>query len=67
MGLVLEYWKGTISASTLAQELGQGSLSLGEAEGSPLPPRICAPLPLSEAMEAEYAARIGARVDGSKP
>lgn len=67
LGLTLEFWKGTISAATLAQEIGQGSLSLGESEGSLLPPRVCAPLALPEAMEAEYAARVGARVDASEP
>jgi hypothetical protein len=57
--LVLEYWRGRLSASALALELGEGGLALRDAGGEALPPRISRPLALPEAIEAELLERIG--------
>jgi hypothetical protein len=60
--LVLEFWKGKQTAASLAAGLGEGGLALCDELGGTLAPRISKPLPLSEAMDAEYAARrAGAR------
>jgi hypothetical protein len=56
--LVIEYWEGDLPAAELAAELGEGGLALCDREGGAVPPRVCRPLPLPEAMEAEYAARV---------
>jgi hypothetical protein len=67
IGLVLGFWRGELSAASLAQGLGEGSLALCDAEGAAAAPRICRPLALPEAMDAEYASRVadarGARSD----
>jgi hypothetical protein len=61
ISLVLEYWDGRIEAEELAEGIGEGSLSLGGAHGQAARPRICSPLPLSEAMDAEYASHVDLR------
>jgi hypothetical protein len=58
IGLVLGFWKGELSEAALAEGLGEGGLALCDAGGDALPPRICRPLALPEAMDAEYAARV---------
>jgi hypothetical protein len=58
IGLVLGFWRGELDEAELALELGEASLSLSDGEGLPLPPRFCRPLPLAEAMDAEYAKRL---------
>lgn len=58
IGLVLGFWRGELSASSLAQGLGEGSLALRDADGAAAAPRLCRPLALPEAMDAEYASRI---------
>jgi hypothetical protein len=58
LGLVLAFWRGEIAGTTLAEELGEGSLALCDADGKAAMPRICRPLPLPEAMDAEYGARM---------
>jgi hypothetical protein len=58
LGLVLDFWKGGLSSSSLAEGLGEGGLALCDAAGASMPPRLCRPLPLPEAMEAEYEARL---------
>jgi hypothetical protein len=58
IGLVLGFWDGGLSEASLAREIGEGGLALCDSSGASLPPRISRPLPLSEAMDAEYAARI---------
>jgi hypothetical protein len=58
IGLVLDFWKGALSATVLAEALGDGGLALCDSSGAALPPRICRPLALPEAMDAEYAARM---------
>jgi hypothetical protein len=55
--LVMDFWKGGLSAAALAEALGEGGLALSDEEGLALPPRISRPLPLREAMDAEYSAR----------
>ena len=65
ISLVLCFWQAGISASTLAASLGEGGLALFDAEGAVVPPRACRPLALPEAMQAEYAYRIGRHVDVS--
>jgi len=65
--LILDFWRGALSMTTLAAELGEGGLALLDAKGASLPPRICSPLALSEAMDAEYAARLESHVDLSSP
>lgn len=61
IGLVLGFWKGELTAASLAEALGEGGLALCDAGGAALPPRVCRPLALPEAMDAEYAARLRAR------
>ncbi|MFZ4615746.1 MAG: hypothetical protein ACOYM2_06085 [Rectinemataceae bacterium] len=41
-----------------ATAIGNGGLSVNDAEGFPVPPRISHPLPLAELMEAEFACRL---------
>jgi len=56
--LVLDYWKGRLSSPALARGIGEGGLALRDAGGAVLSPKICRPLALSEAIEAEYAAHV---------
>jgi hypothetical protein len=58
IGLVLDFWRGRLSADALARGLGEGGLALCDADGAALPPKISRPLPLAEIMDAEYAARV---------
>jgi hypothetical protein len=58
IALVLDFWKGGNSAAELARGIGEESLGLSGAEGSALRPRICRPLGLPEAMDAEYSAHV---------
>jgi hypothetical protein len=58
---VLEFWRGGLGEAELASELGEGGLALLDSSGASLTPRISAPLPLREAMDAEYELRAGAR------
>jgi hypothetical protein len=60
LGLVLGFWKGELSAPALAEALGEGGLALCDAEGAAMTPRLCRPLALPEAMDAEYDARVRA-------
>jgi hypothetical protein len=55
---VLAFWRGEIGAAELAGLIGEGGLALSGSDGENLPPRLSHPLALSEAMEAEYAARV---------
>jgi hypothetical protein len=58
IGLVLDFWRGGLSASSLAEGLGEGGLALRDPSGAAIAPRVCRPLALPEAMDAEYAARV---------
>lgn len=55
--LVLDFWEGSIDEAALAAELGDGALALSDAEGEAEAPRVCRPLLLPEAMDAEIALR----------
>jgi hypothetical protein len=65
ISLVLCFWQAGISASMLASSLGEGGLALFDADGAVVPPRLCRPLALPEAMQVEYAGRIDGHVDVS--
>ncbi|MGA2547303.1 MAG: zinc dependent phospholipase C family protein [Rectinemataceae bacterium] len=65
ISLVLCFWQDGISASMLAASLGEGGLALFDADGAVVPPRLCRPLALPEAIRAEYARRIDGHVDVS--
>ena len=54
---VMRFWDGALSQAELATLIGEGGLGLSDAQGGNLPPLLCRPLPLPEAMAAEYAAR----------
>ncbi|MEI6388089.1 MAG: hypothetical protein WCQ50_15785 [Spirochaetota bacterium] len=41
-----------------ATAIGNGGLSVNDAEGFPVPPRVSRPLPLADVMEAEFARRL---------
>ena len=43
-----------------ATEIGNGGLSVTDADGIPVPPRLSAPLPLKEIMEGEFERRLAA-------
>ena len=67
ISIVLSLWRSEISAAELAASLGEGGLGLCDAEGAVVPPRVCRPLALLEAMRAEYRERTGGHVDVSSP
>ena len=67
ISLVMSLWRSEISAAELATSLGEGGLGLCDAEGAVVPPRVCRPLALTEAMRAEYRERTGGHVDVSSP
>lgn len=57
---VMRFWRGEIGAPELAGLIGEEGLALVGADGANQAPLISRPLPLSEAMEAEYLARTRA-------
>jgi hypothetical protein len=64
VGLVGSFWRGELAAESLAESLGEGPLALRDAKGEAAVPRVCRPLALPEAIDAELAERL-AREPGS--
>jgi hypothetical protein len=59
--LVLDFWRGRIGETELAEGIGQGSLSLGGKHGKSRAPLVSSPLPLDRVMDAEYASHVDLR------
>jgi hypothetical protein len=55
---VLDFWSGASTATELASAIGEGGLSLVDAEGVSLPPKASSPLALPEAMDEELDFRV---------
>ena len=65
ISLVLAFWRSEIPAQALADGIGEGCLALCDVDGTVVRPRVCRPLALPEAMQAEYTLRTGDHVDVS--
>jgi hypothetical protein len=55
----MDFWAGASTEDELASVIGDGGLSLVDAEGVSQSPQASSPLALPQAMDAELAARIG--------
>jgi hypothetical protein len=65
--LLLRFWEGELSADSLAAGIGEGGLAICDTDGHAVPPRLCRPLDLPGAMDAEYAARSAKAKAKSEP